>query len=56
MTPTLIAKRQHGQTFDQQHAINLYKCNIFDKLLSDGGHSQSGANENAMRIYRESNP
>lgn len=33
-----------------QHAVHLHGCNVFDILISDGDDSQSGTNENPMRI------
>lgn len=47
MTLTADLLFQHAQKhLTMQHAINLYECNIFDMLLSDGGDSQRGVNEN----------
>lgn len=35
-----------------QHAQQerIHECHVFDMLLNDGGHSQSAASENLMKV------
>lgn len=48
---TFLSNLQHVQTFDPEHAIHLHECNVFD-MFNNGGHSQSAANENPVRIAK----